>query len=314
MTGTVIRALPPAVKRKPTPLQAVADRRLLAMANRIHDALQRLRASAPPRTIARNLAQYHSPEHLVDWSALKGLAKAAVEPIEQIMLELMVGGAQTDARFAPLLTLVNPRAVQAASTEVGNMIVGISTTSADGIRSIVASSVGGDMTVTQQSRLISDIVGLDPRRAQAVANYRTSLEGIANGTSPLSDAYRALADGRFNPASGLSSSKIDTMVSRYAEKQLQDRALTIARTETMRAATLGLQTSWQEAEAAGLFNPGDAMIEWVITDDACDLCLENEDAGPIPYGDSWPNDDPPVHPNCRCTLSLVTDAGSDSVG
>lgn len=41
---------------------------------------------------------------------------------------------------------------------------------------------------------------------------------------------------------------------------------------------------------------------WVASSSACPRCLENEAVGPLPLGQSFPNGDVPVHPNCRCAI------------
>lgn len=44
---------------------------------------------------------------------------------------------------------------------------------------------------------------------------------------------------------------------------------------------------------------------WITSADACDFCVENEEAGAIPIGEPFPSGDdrPPGHPSCRCAVS-----------
>jgi SPP1 gp7 family putative phage head morphogenesis protein len=81
------------------------------------------------------------------------------------------------------------------------------------------------------------------------------------------------------------------------------RAAMIADTETARAMTTQTLQDYQQS--------GVEQVEWLAEGDACPDCEENADASPISLGDSWPNGDPPVHPNCRCALAPVvnTDQG-----
>ena len=69
-----------------------------------------------------------------------------------------------------------------------------------------------------------------------------------------------------------------------------DRAFTIAQTETSRA-MISSQTS--EYQALGF-----AQFEWLSYDGACEECMDQEDANPHDFGD----DQPPGHPNCRCSI------------
>ncbi len=43
---------------------------------------------------------------------------------------------------------------------------------------------------------------------------------------------------------------------------------------------------------------------WVVNPDACLICVDNADIGPIGIDDLFPSGDscPPAHPNCRCIL------------
>lgn len=83
-----------------------------------------------------------------------------------------------------------------------------------------------------------------------------------------------------------------------------DRAEMIARTETMNAANEGLAQSWDQAIEKGLLT-GDEKKVWIATSDCCDECdeLDGEEVGL--NEDFSAGDDPPLHPNCRCTMGLA---------
>lgn len=78
-----------------------------------------------------------------------------------------------------------------------------------------------------------------------------------------------------------------------------DRAEVIARTETAYADVAGNVASYSEA--------GVEMKRWVLGSDSCELCQANEDAGPIPFDDAFPDGSfaPPAHPNCTCDIIPV---------
>lgn len=90
-----------------------------------------------------------------------------------------------------------------------------------------------------------------------------------------------------------------------------DRAMTIARTETQMAANAGALNGYK---ASGVVE----RKQWVTAED--DLveedCLENAAAGAAGDGvlaldDEYPSGDdaPPAHPNCRCVIVPVVDFG-----
>ena len=85
----------------------------------------------------------------------------------------------------------------------------------------------------------------------------------------------------------------------------EDRALTIARTEIIRANANG--------QMAAMRGSGVVKLKaWsTATEDVCDDCLENEDAGDIDIDDDFPSGDdcPPAHPSCLPGDALVTPVG-----
>ncbi|HEX3884759.1 MAG TPA: phage minor head protein [Stellaceae bacterium] len=82
------------------------------------------------------------------------------------------------------------------------------------------------------------------------------------------------------------------------------RALTIARTEIIRANNQGNLTAYRESGVA-------TGKEWATAhDDRVEFtCAANATAGPIAFDDDFPSGDeaPPAHPNCRCALLPVTE-------
>lgn len=73
-----------------------------------------------------------------------------------------------------------------------------------------------------------------------------------------------------------------------------ERAVVIAGTETANAVVQSSKDLYRES--------GVEMIEYLVAD-PCDECQENYEASPIPIGESFPNGDPPVHPNCMCDVA-----------
>jgi SPP1 gp7 family putative phage head morphogenesis protein len=96
----------------------------------------------------------------------------------------------------------------------------------------------------------------------------------------------------------------------------EDRAMTIARTETQMAANAGALNGYK---ASGVVE----RKQWVTAED--DLveedCLANSEAGPqgdgvLALDDEYPSGDdaPPAHPNCRCVIVPVVDFGDTAEG
>lgn len=120
------------------------------------------------------------------------------------------------------------------------------------------------------ARQIRDSVGLTSRQAAAVENFRRLLN------EDISEALtRELRDKRFDRTllNALASKKpltqvqIDKMVARYTEKYINYRALTVARTETIRLLNLGAQEYWRQAISAGVVQEQQLRKKWIPTYD-----------------------------------------------
>lgn len=149
---------------------------------------------------------------------------------------------------------------------------------------------------TRLARLIrdGDMVGLTPRDVNAVFNL---LRRQVEAGIPRSQADRAAMD--------------------YAQRLLDNRALTIARSEIKRAETQGLFAAWRQGQEEGVLG-WEQTIEWEATGpNPCDEC-EALDGTVVPLGATFPGGvtGPPLHPNCNCTPRLsqqrATAAGLDA--
>jgi hypothetical protein len=81
----------------------------------------------------------------------------------------------------------------------------------------------------------------------------------------------------------------------------QDRAELITHTEVARANSQGALEGAREAADNGVV----LQKVWLLGPNACEICQENADDGPIGLEDSFSSGDdaPPQHPNCYCSVS-----------
>lgn len=155
---------------------------------------------------------------------------------------------------------------------------------------MVARAVDQGWTDEALGSRLQTIVGLDPMYEQAVQNYRA---------------------GRI--ASGDPSGKADRLAKQYAKRLQGARALKIARTEVQRSLNDGQRLIWQDMRDAGDIS-NHAVRVWVLHKDErlCKVCRPmNGKRAAIGKdgGYNVPNVGavvgPPIHPNCRCSESLV---------
>ena len=179
----------------------------------------------------------------------------------------------------------NPRAVDVARTHGSSLVTGLNTTMRDGLKDAVASAVQGGEGKRGLIKWLKSHVGLLPAHVDAVDNYRSRLQVTG----------RAKAQA----------------VAKYERKLLDYRAELIARTEIMRAVSLGQQEAWQQNKDDGLLDSR-FIREWVTAKDerTCPLCRPmNGETAPIegefdtPVGSvMYPS---MIHPQCRCVAVLA---------
>lgn len=138
--------------------------------------------------------------------------------------------------------------------------------------------------------LIKDTIGLTARQAQAVVTYAESQSRLGIRPDIVSD--RAI---------------------RYSRRLRARRALTIARTETARAAVQGRLASYDQAAGRGLFDTSTAELEWgAVQDDPLEICAQLNGTR-VPFGSTFDGLLPPAHPCCRCEVHLVLSANAADV-
>ena len=184
-------------------------------------------------------------------------------------------------KVAMAFDATNPEAVAWAERNAARLVTGVTDDVRDAIRLFVQRGFEEGIPPARLAALIRDGIGLTPRDAEAVLNRRAKLL-----------------------AEGATEAEVDKKTRAYSEKLIRRRALTIARTETMRAANEGQMQLWSQAREAGLLTGKEKKV-W-ITADPCPICapLEGETVGLDE--DFSIGGDPPAHPNCRCTIGLVT--------
>lgn len=176
------------------------------------------------------------------------------------------GPFKIDVRFDRL----NPSAASAARTLSQNLTSTLSKEIADTIRRIIGQQVASGQNPAVAAAKIKQVIGLTPQQAQALANYRAALESGKWGVASNYDISAKDGSVIGNAASGkvkLSQARIDELVERYRQRQLRQRAQTIARTESMAAASSGASEAWSQMMAASGYPPTDFRRFWIATND-----------------------------------------------
>lgn len=147
-----------------------------------------------------------------------------------------------------------------------------------------------------------DIVNVvNDRAVEWAENNAAELVGLGDGEYSLSHATRdmlrtTISDGLKGNLSNLQIA--EEIKNTYAFSE--ERAELIAMTEIASANSHGALAGYEEVANQGV----KVRKSWLILEDACDICHENEDAGVIELDEQFPSGDdaPPAHPHCRCVL------------
>ncbi len=232
------------------------------------------------------------------------------EAMSDALLGAVTSVAQVEsAAFGVAFNQVNERAVRWASREAAKQVTGLSSQLHRTLNSIITDATAAGASNAAVARVVRSLIGLTTRDARFVENL--FLSSIRDGVTE-SHALR--------------------IAERNAARLLQLRAETIARTETIRAANMGQQLTWDEAVDEGLIEPT-AQKVWMATGDdrTCPICavLDGKVIGiggdfavteqAISFtrdGDTFTVTEtramrrpsttrtPPAHPSCRCAIVL----------
>jgi hypothetical protein len=197
--------------------------------------------------------------------------------------------------FPPLdLGVFRRDAAHAARTMVGDLIQGIeagrinpitgirSRGTLDIVRDFVGEGFDLGRTHRQSAHLIRDVIGLDDRRASALAKYAAKLE-----------------------SQGVPEKKRLRMIAAESKRKLQSRGLAVSRTESVRATSIAQDMIWGRAVSEGQLADVYEQ-EWLPSPNACPVCQGLRGAR-APIGGEFPlpgGDGPPAHPSCRCGRRL----------
>jgi len=207
------------------------------------------------------------------------------EKVIKALPEVLRDTVHVGSRYAALelkmeFDRTNPEALEWAHQHAAEMVTNITDDVQDAIRLVVVQGFENGSSPYTIAQLIRGSIGLTERDAAAM--MKRQLEDLSHGMSAQRAAERA---------------------ERYGAKLIRTRALTIARTEALKAANEGQKQLWRIATKKGLLTSRDMKV-W-ITADPCPICapLEGET---VPINSNFSvGQDPPLHPRCRCTVSLV---------
>jgi len=282
-------------------LNAIADKVRPKIQRQVREAIEELKGKVSAKqleTIVREGDQF---------AVLRALKLENMEkelgPVVAELQGAFINAAQTTAGLMEgvvgarmTFDLTSPQSIEFIRQYKFDLIQRISRKTKEGVQEIIKNAFERGGHPFQQAQQIRETVGLLPRQATAVENFREML----------------ISEGR-------TAAQVERMTEKYTQRQLRYRARNIARTETIRAANMGQQTIWRQAVDEGLL-PRDAKKVWIVTDDdrLCPFC-EELDGKVVGLEDTFTSTvtgarggtrsytelTPPLHPSCRCGLGIA---------
>lgn len=227
---------------------------------------------------------------------------------------------------APVVfSLVNPRVGAYINNYVGQMIREVSDETVKAVQIAVNQGVITGRNPRQIARDFRSSIGLTSRQEQAVQRLRAALEkgeaGYVNSLTTVTDsAKNAVSAGK------LSESQIDKIVEQTRLRYVKQRTETIARTESLRATSVGQDLAIREGQITGAIS-NELLKRWLYRHDTRtrDAHISaGETNGWIPMNRPFstplgplmfprdPNGSASNTINCRCRVqySLPEDIGS----
>lgn len=211
------------------------------------------------------------------------------------------------------VTLAGLRDIQDA------LIADITTQVRDTIEAIIMRGQAMGLSPAALVDEIESLIGLTATQATAVMNYESMLRTLnpsALGRQLRDFNLDDLINDAIKGGVPIGETIIQRAVSAYEANYLQYRADMIAQTESVRAANFGLHEAYRQAVDRGALPDAAVKRFWQVSLDeaTCPICLSIPDLNPEGVGvnetffsDDGPQDNPPVHPNCRCSVEYVTD-------
>jgi len=209
---------------------------------------------------------------------------------------------------------VSAEAVAWAEKHAAELVTSITAETREGLRQAVSRAFADGIAPREAAKLVKDIVGLRPDQVDAVLNVRQKLlDAAARGKGGVVKVP-GVPRGVKVPPGGLTPERMSAVLEKYAKRKLRERALLIARTETIAASNAGQRLQWQQAVKDGLLR-GTERQRWVVAFDErlCNVCRALHGQS-VPLGQPFnsllgPVVGPPAHPNCRCAVVLDVSIG-----
>jgi hypothetical protein len=224
----------------------------------------------------------------------------------------------SSGELAIVFDAINPKLTQVMSYYKMGKIQQITEDIRESIRRTINDSVNAGMSPKDTAKEIRAYIGLTRQQQQAVNNFKQLLIN-----KPAEAMHRELRDKTFDTVLArmirnketIPAQKIEQMVEAYRQKYITHRAVTIARTESIRALNMASRQIWTDLVSEGQVPEENVVRVWLANIDNktrdSHRALHKKRVGlneafKSSLGDIMYPGDPLASPdnviNCRCTI------------
>jgi len=226
------------------------------------------------------------PQH-IQWSVFE----KNLDKVYKIISSILVEAADVTVKKldSSSFNIRNPRAVKWAVDHVGENIRQVDAETQKAVQSIINDALKYGGNPKETAKQIQQFIGLTQRQIASILRYQERLD-----------------------YSGRSEAAVNSMVDSRIRRMVKERALTIARTETIAAACGGQQLHWEDMLDKGFIKREELVKTWITTPDdkLCPSCSAmNGQITEIDAVFGFGGKTPPLHPKCRCAIGLVERPG-----
>lgn len=258
------------IAQKYTPVIAQGIRRIFEELRKdipLEDAVRVLSTQG----ITGLLSYLDDMEDRVEEGILNTIYNAYLESGRALVVLLPVGA--LTARFT--FNAIDPGTIPSLLEHNAQLVAEISNETRRAIVQNVQTNILAGINPIDAARDFRESIGLTEFQERAVSNYRRALEqpNLDEIRAMLRDDRRLLRDKRSDRSlrrvlegQRLQQDQIDSMVDRYRKRYIKYRSESIARTESLRAVTMGEYHSLLQAQQQGKLDP-DLRRFWVATRD-----------------------------------------------
>jgi hypothetical protein len=270
-------------------LQAIADGASPQLQKKILKAIKATKAGVNLPALEGKLSakDLQAAIDAVPWDELEKL-KGTLPPVFD---KILTSAAKTAVSYLPKgvnisFNQLNPASIEWIKSHTADLVTNISNANKLVIKDIIKNGFEQGVTPAGMARDIRASVGLLARDQSALSKYQAGLV-----------------------EKGRSAADIQRLVARKEKQMINRRANLIAHHESMIALNRGQTALWELGVKNGEIDDTRYEREFVVTQDdlLCPICAPLDGArfpimspGPDPIFDG-----PPIHVQCRCTISLT---------